>query len=176
MMKRAQPTAEPFFFAYRPNAHWSVGCRIPVALDLHPAFRYGGLVLGIAVALPLGLWLVPVLFFALFKRSVLVIRWRWMVSSLAFGLAISGGLGIFFAPLASFSGDTYGGDFGVAISRLPLEWGRFDGSISYYAAAWARVAGLIVIAVVVYSPSGSKRAVNALSLRDTVTRGIGAPS
>ena len=68
-------------------------------------------------AVPLGLWLVAVLFFALSKRSVLVIRWRWMISSLAFGLAISGGLGIFFAPLASFSGDTYGGDIGVAHSE-----------------------------------------------------------
>jgi DNA segregation ATPase FtsK/SpoIIIE-like protein len=109
-------------------------------------------------AVPLGLWLVPVLFLTLFRRSVLISQWRSVISALALGLAISGGLGIFYAPLASFSGDTYGGDIGVAISRTPAEWGRFDVSVSDYAAAWARVVGLLVLAAVVYSPGGSKRA------------------
>ena len=136
--------------------------RFAVALGVVAAVAYiwyredAGTLVGWS-AVPLGLWLVPVLFFGLFNRSVLVGRWRWIISSLALGLAISGGLGIFYAPLASFSGDTYGGDVGMAISRLPLEWSRFDVSISEYAAAWARVAGLLVVAFVVYSPSASKR-------------------
>ena len=73
-------------------------------------------------AVPLGLWLIPVLFFALFNRTVLTDRWRWVLSTLALGLATSGGLGIFYAPLDSFSGDTYGGDVGKAIARSPFQW------------------------------------------------------
>jgi len=108
-------------------------------------------------AVPLGLWLIPVLFFALFNRTVLTDRWRWVLSTLALGLAISGGLGIFYAPLDSFSGDTYGGDVGKAIARSPFQWLRFDVSFAEYAAAWARVGGLLIVAFVVYSPGGSKR-------------------
>ncbi|MEE8045851.1 MAG: hypothetical protein V3T49_03325, partial [Dehalococcoidia bacterium] len=108
-------------------------------------------------AIPLGLWLVVASFLVVFKRTQLFERWRWVVSSLASAIAISGGLGIFYAPLASFSGDTLGGDVGVAIARAPFEWDRFDVGIAEYAAAWARVVVLLVIAFAVASPDMAKR-------------------
>ncbi len=107
-------------------------------------------------AIPLGLWLVVTLFLVIFTRNQLFAKWRWVVSSLAFATAISGGLGMFYAPLASFSGDTYGGDVGVAISRLPFEWDRFDVGISEYAIAWLRVVALLLIAFVLASPTWAK--------------------
>jgi len=108
-------------------------------------------------AIPLGLWLVITLFLVLFNRAQLFAKWRWIVSSLSLGMAISGGLGIFYAPLAAFSGETFGGDIGMAISRLPLEWDRFDVSITEYAIAWARIVVLLLIAFAVGSPQLAKR-------------------
>lgn len=108
-------------------------------------------------AIPLGLWLVTALFLTLFNRSYLFVRWRWVLSTLVLGLAISGGLGIFYAPLAAFSGETFGGDVGMAISRLPYEWDRFDISITEYAIAWARIVALLVIALVIGTPKWAKR-------------------
>ena len=107
--------------------------------------------------IPLGLWLVAILFLIVFKRVVLFARWRWVVSALSLTAAISGGLGIFYAPLTAFSGETYGGDVGMAISRLPQEWDRFDVGISEYAIAWVRVIALLLIALVIGSPSWAKR-------------------
>ncbi len=107
-------------------------------------------------AIPLGLWLVATLFLIVFNRAQLFDKWRWVVSSLALGLAISGSLGIFYAPLAAFSGETFGGDIGIAISRLPFEWDRFDVGISEYAVAWVRVAALVIIAFIVVSPRWAK--------------------
>lgn len=108
-------------------------------------------------AIPLGLWLVVTLFLTVFKRTALLVRWRWVVSSLSLSAAISGGLGIFYAPLAAFSGETFGGDVGMAISRLPQEWDRFDVGISDYAIAWVRVIALLLIAFVIGSPNWAKR-------------------
>ena len=107
-------------------------------------------------AAPLGLWLVSVLFLALFVRRQLIARWRTVVALLALMLSISGGLGIFYAPLASFSGETYGGDVGMAISRAPLEWDRFDVTLVQYAAAWGRVVALFIVAFVALSPRYSR--------------------
>lgn len=114
-------------------------------------------------AIPLGLWLVVTLFLIVFKRAALSARWRWVVSSLSLSAAISGGLGIFYAPLAAFSGETYGGDVGMAISRLPQEWDRFDVSISDYAIAWLRVVALLLIAFVIGSPNRAKQTSSKLS-------------
>lgn len=108
-------------------------------------------------AVPLGLWLVATLFLIVFKRTALFARWRWVISSLSLSAAISGGLGIFYAPLAAFSGETFGGDVGMAISRLPQEWDRFDVGLSEYAIAWVRVVALLLIAFAVGSPSWAKR-------------------
>lgn len=108
-------------------------------------------------AIPLGLWLVATLFLVIFNWAQMFRRWRWVLSSLAVAAAISGGLGIFYAPLAAFSGDTYGGDIGMAISRFPLEWDRFDVAITEYAIAWARVVGLLIIAFAIATPSLAKQ-------------------
>ena len=144
--------------ASAPSQFWFVVALAVVAAVTYFGFQDEAGTLAGWSALPLGLWLVPVLFFALFNRSVLVSRWRPVVSSLALGLAISGGLGIVYAPIPHFSGETYGGDVGMAIARYPAEWIRFDISIFEYAAAWARVAGLLAVASVIYAPGGSKRA------------------
>ena len=114
-------------------------------------------------AIPLGLWLVVTLFLIVFKRTVLFGRWRWVGSSLSLSAAISGGLGIFYAPLAAFSGETFGGDVGMAISRLPQEWDRFDVGISDYAIAWVRVFALLLIAFVIGSPNWAKQTGSNLS-------------
>ena len=119
-------------------------------------------------AAPLGLWLVVVLFLAVFLRSVLSSQWRLVVASMALALSISGGLGIFYAPLGSFSGETYGGDVGMAISRSPLEWDRFDVTLTQYTAAWLRVLVLAFIAFTVFSPNRSK------STGIGIFRGLGA--
>ncbi|MBN4064422.1 DNA translocase FtsK [Dehalococcoides mccartyi] len=118
-------------------------------------------------AVPLGLWLVATLFLILFNRSQLFTRWRLVLASLALGLAISGGLGIFYAPLAAFSGETYGGDVGMAISRLPYEWDRFDVGMTNYITAWARVVALVLIAFVLATPYWSKR-IGSVLLTGTV--------
>jgi S-DNA-T family DNA segregation ATPase FtsK/SpoIIIE len=100
--------------------------------------------------------LVAAIFLIVFYRTRLFGRWRWAVSSLAVATAVSGGLGIFYAPLASFSGETYGGDIGMAISRSPMEWDRFDVRIVDYASAWVRVAVLLLVAFAVASPGWAK--------------------
>jgi S-DNA-T family DNA segregation ATPase FtsK/SpoIIIE len=144
--------------AAAPLQLWFVVAVVVIAGLIYFVFRDDvGELLGWSVV-PFGLWLVPVLYFVLFKRNVLGDRWRWIVSSLALGLAVSGGLGIFYAPLASFAGETYGGDVGVAISRQPVEWDRFDISMAKYLIAWGRVVALGIVAFIVISPSGSKRA------------------
>jgi len=113
-------------------------------------------------AIPLGLWFVSALFLMMFNRPQLFKQWRRVLSSLALALAISGGLGMFYAPLAAFSGDTFGGDVGIAISRLPFEWDRFDVTLTEYAIGWVRVVALLLIAFVVASPRVAKRSASQL--------------
>jgi DNA segregation ATPase FtsK/SpoIIIE, S-DNA-T family len=124
-------------------------------------------------AIPLGLWLATALFFVLFKRRALFNRWRWTVAALSLALAISGGLGIFYAPLAAFSGETYGGDVGMAISRLPQEWDRFDVGMGEYALAWVRVVALVLVAFVIGSPQLARTTGSGLSRGGVVALAIG---
>ena len=109
-------------------------------------------------AVPLGLWVVATLFLLLFMRQVAFSNWRYIISSLALMIAIAGGLGIFYAPLGHFSGDTFGGDVGMAISRAPFEWNRFDASLVDYGLSWIRVVALVAISAGIGSPSLSKKA------------------
>ena len=108
-------------------------------------------------SIPLGLWLVATLFLVLFNRPLLFARWRWDLAALALGLSISGALGIFDAPLDSFSGDTYGGDIGIAIARYPLDWDRFDLGLVDYALAWVRVVILLIVAFILATPNWAGR-------------------
>ncbi len=145
-----------------PSRLWFVSTLIICTVVLHTLFQdQTGKLVGYS-AIPLGLWLVAVLFLGLFNRTRLIAHWRWAASSLLLVLAISGILGIFYAPLTSFSGETYGGDLGIVISRLPSEWRRFDTSFLDYATAWARVFILLFLAFTLYSPSKSKRTVSWL--------------
>ena len=112
-------------------------------------------------AIPLGIWFVVALFLAVFNRSQLGNSWRWVVSSLAVALAISGGMGTLAAPTYSellfLTSDTYGGDVGKAITRWPADWEQYDFVGFDMVVAWARVAVLLVIAFVVAAPVLAKK-------------------
>ncbi|MBT4126234.1 MAG: DNA translocase FtsK [Chloroflexi bacterium] len=145
-----------------PAQVWFVVALAAIAAVAYFGFQdYAGKLVGWS-AIPLGLWLVVTLFLILFNRAKLFAKWRWIVSSLALSTAISGGLGIFYAPLAAFSGETFGGDVGMAISRLPFEWDRFDVTMSEYAIAWVRIIALLLIAFVIASPQLAKRSGSSL--------------
>lgn len=113
-------------------------------------------------AVPLGIWFVVALFLAVFNRSQLGTRWRWVVSSLAIALAISGGMGTLAVPtfteLPFLTSDTYGGDVGKAISRWPADWEQYDFVGFDKVVAWARVALLLLVAFVVAAPGPAKQA------------------
>ena len=112
-------------------------------------------------AVPLGIWLLVALFLAVFNRSQLGTRWRWVVSSLAIALAISGGMGTLAVPTYSelpfLTSDTYGGDVGKAISRWPADWEQYDFVGFDKVIAWARVFVLLVIAFIVAAPGSAKK-------------------
>ena len=112
-------------------------------------------------AVPLGIWLVAALFLAVFNRSQLTNRWRWVVSSMTVALAISGGMGTLSVPTYSelpfLTSDTYGGDIGKAISRWPADWEQYDFVGFDKATAWARVVVLLVVAFVVAVPALAKK-------------------
>jgi DNA segregation ATPase FtsK/SpoIIIE-like protein len=117
--------------------------------------------------IPLGLWFVAMLYLSSFHRARLVAGWRWVVSSLGVALAISGGLGIFYVPtdvsLPIVSGETYGGDIGMAISRAPFDDDRFEVGVTENAVAWARVVALLIIAFAIATPKWAKRSAGELS-------------
>jgi S-DNA-T family DNA segregation ATPase FtsK/SpoIIIE len=109
-------------------------------------------------AVPLGLWLVVALFLVVFNRAWLFDKWRYVLSSLALALAVSGGLGIFHASGDAFSGQTLGGDVGMAISRTPMEWDQYDDALVEKMLAWVRAGALLLIAFVIAAPAWSKQA------------------
>jgi len=113
-------------------------------------------------AIPLGIWFVVALFLAVFNWSQLTNRWRWVVSSLAAALAVSGGMGTLsvetYTELPFLTSDTYGGDIGKAISRWPADWEEYDFVGLDRVLAWARVSALLLIAFVVAAPVLAKAA------------------
>jgi DNA segregation ATPase FtsK/SpoIIIE-like protein len=113
-------------------------------------------------AIPLGIWFVVALFLAVFNWSQLTNRWRWVVSSLAAALAVSGGMGTLsvetYTELPFLTSDTYGGDIGKAISRWPADWEEYDFVGLDRVLGWARVSALLLIAFVVAAPVLAKAA------------------
>jgi len=113
-------------------------------------------------AIPLGIWFLVALFLAVFNWSQLTNRWRWVVSSLAAALAVSGGMGTLsvetYTELPFLTSDTYGGDIGKAISRWPADWEEYDFVGLDRVLAWARVSALLLIAFVVAAPVLAKAA------------------
>ncbi|GIT58683.1 MAG: hypothetical protein Ct9H300mP19_06310 [Dehalococcoidia bacterium] len=91
-------------------------------------------------AIPFGIWLAITLFLLIFNRAQLLAKWRWIFAAFAASSAISGMLGIFYAPVGSLNSESYGGDIGIFISRAPVEWTRFNVSILEYSTAWLRIA------------------------------------
>ena len=107
--------------------------------------------------IPFGLWLVVTLFLLIFNRAQLKAKWRWIFAAFTTSSAISGMLGIFYAPVGWFNSESYGGDIGIFISRAPIEWTRFDVSMLEYSIAWVRVATLLLIGFSVGSPKQAKK-------------------
>ena len=96
-------------------------------------------------AIPFGIWLAITLFLLIFNRAQLLAKWRWIFAAFAASSAISGMLGIFYAPVGSLNSESYGGDIGIFISRAPVEWTRFNVSILEYSTAWLRIAIVLLI-------------------------------
>jgi len=107
--------------------------------------------------IPFGLWLAITLFLLIFNRAQLLAKWRWIFAAFTASSAISGMLGIFYAPVDSLNGESYGGDIGIFISRAPVEWTRFNVSILEYSTAWIRVATLLLIGFGVGYPKQAKK-------------------
>ena len=57
--------------------------------------------------IPFGLWLAITLFLLIFNRTQLLEKWRWLFAALTACSAISGMLGIFYAPLGSLNGESF---------------------------------------------------------------------
>jgi len=107
--------------------------------------------------IPFSLWLAITLFLLIFNRAQLLAKWRWIFAAFTASSAISGMLGIFYAPVDSLNGESYGGDIGIFISRAPVEWTRFNVSILEYSTAWIRVATLLLIGFGVGYPKQAKK-------------------
>jgi hypothetical protein len=114
--------------------------------------------------IPFGLWLAIALFLLIFNRGQLLAKWRWVFAAFTASFAISGILGIFYAPVGSLNSESYGGDIGIFISRAPLEWTRFNISILEYSTAWIRVIALVLIGFGVGYPKQAKK-IGELSVR-----------
>ena len=112
--------------------------------------------------IPFGLWLAITLFLLIFNRAQLLAKWRWIFAALTASSAISGMLGIFYAPVGSLNGESYGGDIGIFISRAPVEWTRFNVSILEYSTAWIRVIALLLIVFSVGFPKQAKKTSHVL--------------
>jgi len=144
-----------------PSQLWFVVSVVVVAGIAYLLFREDAEKLVGYSAVPLGIWFVIALFLAVFNRSQLGKRWRWIVSSLAVALAISGGMGTIavqrYTELPFLTNDTYGGDVGKAISRWPSDWEQYDFVGFDMVVAWARVAALLLVAFVVAAPGPAKK-------------------
>jgi len=144
-----------------PSQLWFVVVVVVVAGIAYLLFPEDAEILVGYSAVPLGIWFVVALFLAVFSRSHLTKRWRWVVSSLAVALAISGGMGTIavqtYTELPFLTSDTYGGGVGKAISRWPADWEQYDFVGFDRVVAWARVAGLLVIAFIVAAPVLAKK-------------------
>ena len=149
-----------------PSQLWFVVAVVVIAGIAYLLFREDAEKLVGYSAVPLGIWFVVALFLAVFNRSQLVGRWRWIVSSLFVGLAVSGGMGTLavstFNELPFLTSDTYGGDIGKAISRWPADWEQYDFVGFDKAIAWARVGVLLLIAFVVAAPALAKKTGSAI--------------
>ena len=120
--------------------------------------------------IPFGLWLAITLFLLIFNRAQLLAKWRWIFAALTASSAISGMLGIFYAPVGSLNGESYGGDIGIFISRAPVEWTRFNISILEYSTAWVRVVTLLLIGFGVGYPKQAKKTLKKEGVKEVTIK------
>ncbi len=77
---------------------------------------------------------------------------KYQISFMLICVSLSGILGIFYAPIGSFSGESIGGELGIFISRSYMNWNRFDVSLIDYLIAWIRVIIFILLAISLLRP------------------------
>ena len=109
-------------------------------------------------AAPLGLWAVSALYLLSWRPSLLIRRWRYILSLLLVAFAASGVLGMMDAAVGSSTGDSLGGTIGVAIAVRPSEWDRFNVTTLEYITASLRIAVLLAVAIALFTPRISWRA------------------
>ena len=77
---------------------------------------------------------------------------KYQISFILICVSLSGILGIFYAPIGSFSGESIGGELGIFISRSYMNWNRFDVSLIDYLISWIRVIIFILLAISLLRP------------------------
>tara|TARA_B100000214_G_scaffold324387_1_gene261344 strand:+ start:4207 stop:6369 length:2163 start_codon:yes stop_codon:yes gene_type:complete len=78
--------------------------------------------------------------------------WKYQISFILLCASLSGILGIFYAPIGSFSGESIGGELGIFVSRSYMNWNRFDVSLLDYLISWMRVILFILLAISLIKP------------------------
>lgn len=109
-------------------------------------------------AVPLGLWVAGTAYLLSWRPTYLVRKWRYVLPALLVAVAASGVLGMIEAEFGSSTGESLGGSIGVAIAIQPSEWDRFNVTTTDYLAASLRIAVLLIVAVAIFTPKLSWRA------------------
>ncbi|MDA0231880.1 MAG: DNA translocase FtsK [Chloroflexi bacterium] len=128
-------------------------------------------------AAPLGIWTVGALCLFSWRPAFLFRRWRYLLPLLLLAFAASGVLGMMNAGPGSGTGDSLGGNVGIAISVRPYEWDRFNVTTLEYVTASLRVAVLVIAAIAIFIPRTSWKATaigSRYSWRGTVLTGRAA--
>ena len=93
----------------------------------------------------------PIIINILFRKFLRF--WKYQISFILICMSLSGILGIFYAPIGSFSGESIGGELGIFISRSYMSWSRFDVSLLEYLISWMRVILFILLAISLIKPT-----------------------
>ncbi len=110
--------------------------------------------------IPFSMIIIPIIITFFYNKFFRL--WKYQISYIFLCLGVSGGLGIFYAPIGSFSGESIGGQIGILISRSYLSWDRFAVSLLDYFISWLRVILFFVIAVSIVNPKLVKIAINLI--------------
>ncbi|MBA31796.1 MAG: cell division protein FtsK [Chloroflexi bacterium] len=100
--------------------------------------------------IPFGMINIPIIITFFYKKFLRF--WKYQISYILVCIGISGSLGIFYAPIGSFSGESIGGQLGIVISRSYLSWDRFNISLLDYIISWLRVLLFFILALSIIKP------------------------
>lgn len=107
---------------------------------------------------PLGLWVVGVVYLASWRPTLLIRNWSYVLPLLLVAFAASGVLGMLNAEIGSVTGSSMGGSLGEAIAVRPSEWDRFNVTTLEYATASLRILVILIAAAAIFAPRRSWRA------------------